>query len=294
MTAKIELPNIDNLVERYISGVSVNQIAKEAGVARATVQRELVEQGVVIRDRSQAEAIKWKAIKETPGGVERQCGRAWKASKARDDALESAFREVVFAFPYASMKSVATRIGCSKSEVSRLARIAGVKFPFGVRHRAEASAGLIGSKVSAYEDTFSIHLGPSFERQFTVDEHNVDFALPSVSLAIELERRGLTESKSMARRRLEKIIGAGWRLLVILDSGRAGINFARAADQAVAFANMIRENPSSPGQYRVVNRHGEIDSRRRSHFDGWTVMPAPDGRFYRPLDSRLWQKTAES
>jgi hypothetical protein len=65
----------------HAQGVSVLQIANHFGVARAPIVKVLRKEGVHIRGRSEAETLKWQAIKAAPGGVERQCAAAWEGAR---------------------------------------------------------------------------------------------------------------------------------------------------------------------------------------------------------------------
>lgn len=59
MAAKIEFPNPNYWIERYISGVSVNKLSCEAGVSRSVIGRLLTENGVALRTQSESERVKW-------------------------------------------------------------------------------------------------------------------------------------------------------------------------------------------------------------------------------------------
>ena len=90
MTAITILDNIDHWIGRYMAGVSINQISKQTGIIRQSITRQFLEKGVVLRTPSQAEAVKWQSIKQTPGGIERQCSAAWDACRDSNRELELA------------------------------------------------------------------------------------------------------------------------------------------------------------------------------------------------------------
>jgi hypothetical protein len=73
----------DDLVRRYVEGVSENQLAKELGVSRSVVARRLAKAGVERRGRSDAERLKWASLRTDRIAVERQCGAAWNATRGR-------------------------------------------------------------------------------------------------------------------------------------------------------------------------------------------------------------------
>ena len=64
MPAKIEVPDTDDLIESYLDGTSVNQLAKEHGISRTTIARVIKEYHVALRGRSDAEKVKWVRLKK--------------------------------------------------------------------------------------------------------------------------------------------------------------------------------------------------------------------------------------
>ena len=82
MAAKIEIPNLDDLLRRYVAGDSENQLAKEAGVNRWTFRQRLIKAGIAPRNQSEAEAIKWDRM--SPKQRRRQVRAAHDAARGRD------------------------------------------------------------------------------------------------------------------------------------------------------------------------------------------------------------------
>ena len=62
MTRKILVPNLDDLLRRYVAGESENALAKESGINRFTFRTRLVEAGIIPRSQSEAELIKWSRM----------------------------------------------------------------------------------------------------------------------------------------------------------------------------------------------------------------------------------------
>lgn len=81
MPSKITIPNLDNLLERYIAGESENQISKDAGINRWTFRQRLIKAGIVPRNQSQSEASKWSRMDR--GQRIHQVNAAHKASIGR-------------------------------------------------------------------------------------------------------------------------------------------------------------------------------------------------------------------
>lgn len=86
MTAKIFLPNLDDLLKRYLSGESENILAKEAGINRWTFRQRLIEAGITPRSQSEAETIKWSRM--SPEKRIRQVSAAQDAARGRSAPFE--------------------------------------------------------------------------------------------------------------------------------------------------------------------------------------------------------------
>lgn len=104
MPKKIAIPNLDDLLRRYQSGVSENQLAKEAGVNRWTFRRRLHEAGITPRSQSEAETIKWERM------TARQRNQQVKAAHAAARGRKVSFAELC--------KRAKTREGNIKYNVS--------------------------------------------------------------------------------------------------------------------------------------------------------------------------------
>jgi lambda repressor-like predicted transcriptional regulator/very-short-patch-repair endonuclease len=96
--------------ELYAQNVPILQIARRFGVHRNAITTMLRQEGIHIRGRSEAERLKWRAIKATPGGVERQCAAAW------DGARKAPTTEVVARRAIGHQRSV-TRVGRHEREL---------------------------------------------------------------------------------------------------------------------------------------------------------------------------------
>ena len=127
MPAKIEIPNLNNLIERYNAGESILQLAKSASVSRACLTDKFTKNGIKLRSQSESEYLKWDKIRV--GGrdaILRQCERAWVARRGqRDTALTKERR--------AAGKMIAgDRIGQYETEVANLFPNAVQQFSFGI------------------------------------------------------------------------------------------------------------------------------------------------------------------
>ena len=254
MTRPIELPNLDHFIERYRAGVSLKQLAKEAGCSRDVFYRLFRRHGVTLRNRSEAEIIKWAGIKTDPAAVAGQCGAAWQAADAKDANIERRILSL-YRSGLTSKRAIAKQTGAGLSNISRLLRKHGIRDDARPLRRAVGKIGIAGAELPLADEL--LKLGVDFIHQAAVGRRNLDFGFPQVRVGVEIVRRHWNDAKSLRRERLEEIFGQGWRLFVIYDPNHLGIDFARCAQRLVAYLDQVRRQPAAPGQYGMVRGNGE-------------------------------------
>lgn len=266
MTRPLEFPNIDDLVERYASGVSLKQLAEEVGCSRAPLGRAIAARGVVLRGRSEAEKLRWVTIKAAPNGVKRQLGKAWVVADARNADMERKALSL-YRSGLTSQQRIAERLGVSKATVGTALRRRGISSDRRLERRATGCEGGFNwqnqtAAESALADAL-LQRGLDFVHQSAIGTRNVDFAFHAERVAVEIVRRHWNDAKSLARQRLEQLCGAGWRLFIIYDPMKTGINLSRCTDQLIALLELLRSDPAATGQYRMVCGQGETVSESR-------------------------------
>lgn len=263
---------VNSIIKAYIAGESENSLAKRHGVSRQVIRQRLLSHGVTRRSQSEAETVKWLTIKATPGGTERQLSAAWGAvrEKARPlrERILNEYRDV-----FKGGKSrVAQTVGCSRSNVSRIIReeqpLRHVKLRRAVARELSGKSGTSPYEVELLDAMQASGLHPCY--QMRVATCNVDFAFPEVRVAVELERRYIRDSKSIRPKRLKDIFDRGWRVLVVEDPRKQGIDYAAVCKQVIAFLDLVRGQPAATGQYGVIGRDGKTVSRASSYLDGFT------------------------
>lgn len=90
MASKIFCPDIDDLVERYMSGDSVLALSERVGVSRRTINRWLMDAGIEIRTASQQMHIRQSRLSDSER--RRRLERAWAAKRGRPNPVESRIR----------------------------------------------------------------------------------------------------------------------------------------------------------------------------------------------------------
>lgn len=260
MTRPVQLADEDDFVRRYQSGVSLKQLSKEIGVSRQALQRILRLRDIPIRNRSDGMRARWVDERERGDWRERLMRRAWAVSDARNDAIE---RKIVSMYRAGllSQSAIARRLGISKPTVGGILRKNGIRLDKRLARRAEGIVGGFCRQNQCaierdFADWFMAH-GLEFIHQGRVGTRNLDFLFPTCRVAIEIVRRHWRDAKSLRRQRLEEVFGAGWRLVVIYDPAKTGIDIEACGQQLVACLDFFRRHPAAPGQYWVIGRDGK-------------------------------------
>lgn len=240
MTAKIELPNLDDLVARYHSGVSVNQLSKEVGVARMTIVKAFLAAGVKVRGRSEAETVKWSVMKSDRTAVERQCAKAWQACAGR-----------------------------TKSD-DELAKTALTVF------RKQLRKFKLEDRVSIFLEAAGFRV----LQQFPVGSYNIDVALDSLSIAVEVVHVGSATFNGCEQtgnrpqhERLKYLLDRGWHVIYLIGTGNPKVvDLASIGDDLVAAIKFASQYPSARGKYRVIWGQGK-PSRAGYNFNSLPFVP---------------------
>lgn len=259
------------LLAEYAVGTSEKALAAKIGVTRGTMRALLIRHGARIRGRSEAETVKWAAMKHDRAAVERQCAAAWRAADARDETMEKAavalYRTTNF-----GAGVIADAIGTTRGNVKRLVmKNGGADRP--AERRASGMQFAAGSAmISRYELPLLVALraeGLYPVHQYAVGACNVDFAFPELRVAVEVERRPLCDSKSLTSERCKYLFDRGWKILVVLDGKRRGINYPSVAKKIVANLDVLRGDPPTACKYGVISRDGKTSTRTGQHLYGW-------------------------
>lgn len=262
----------DLVLEKYAAGFSVNQISKDFGASRQAVNRFLRRNGIEPRSQSEAEALKWSKMKGDRAAVERQCSAAWSVSRAIDDALEASVVSL-YRRTDVGIGLIAEATGTTRTNAKRIIRKNGGAFNKENR-RATGMYALRDKSpiVSKYEMPLARTMrdaGLVAYHQYPIGPCNVDFAFPELRVAVEVERISMCASKSLSRERVEYLFNLGWRILIIYDVKKRGIDYASVTQQIISALNILGGNPSISGKYGVISRDGKISTRTGNNLHGW-------------------------
>lgn len=265
----------DQLLKEYSDGASAKALAERYGVSRTAINGFLRRHGVEPRGRSDAERIKWAAMKSDSAAVERQCGAAWRAADAKDEALCEDVKRL-YADCGFSISEVCGMLGISRFNGKRIIRKLGISAPSGER----IAQGFHASERKPIAGKFELEvidalrgLGYEAIHQMALGPCNVDIALPERRVAVEIERRSLCNSKSIRRERLEHIFNRGWRLLIVYayyDRRRKRFDVKAVAQAIHAFAQLRRGDEPVLGEYGMIRGDGKPSAGRSPELNGWT------------------------
>lgn len=249
MSNKLAL-DVDDIVNRYQSGESEKRIADSLGVARGAIRARLLDRGVSPRGRSEAESIKWAALKKDRAAVERQCGAAWKAATGKE-------------------KSADTMAKLARTRYERLRFV----------HRGEKEIA-----------TALRIRGAAVTQQLAVERYNLDISIDGACVAVEIigsPWRGATQVTHQ-RERLERLFDLGWSVLFVVAYDRqSGIirvkdnrhryirpirikpvfDASRVAQECIAFAERVRRDESMRRRYGMISGYGEPIPSPGHHLD---------------------------
>lgn len=248
MPLVVKIANLDDLIQRYVAGESIQSLAKIAGVSTPTMTRRIQDAGHRIRTRGEGIRLWWKAA--SPRDRERHAALCAAGQAAMDPARRQEIREAV----------------------GRKRR--GTSNPKTVEHgRREAVSKQNNlSFVRGYEMDVAAAL---FSRGFAVTPqralgvYNIDLALEKESVAVEIQRKSWNTAGPEFRKRTEQILNAGWCLCFVIGyAGKNTVDPAFVADNVSALAEACRRDETLRGQYWVVGCNADVRPRRTKHLDG--------------------------
>lgn len=228
MTRIIEIPNLDNLIKRYIAGESENKLSSEAGINRTTFRRNLLVAGVTPRNQSQSEALKWASM--TAEQRKRQVSAAHAAAKGRKC-------------------TVAERIARSKTVELRQLHISPVEIELAKRLRDTGLDISTQKSVYMYNVDIAINTPP-----IAVEIYGGGFHASGNHAARH-------------HKRTKKLLDLGWSVLIVwIDARRYPLSVG-CDNYIISFIDELRRNPSPRGQYRVILGNGQPAPAASNYFN---------------------------
>lgn len=227
MPSRREIPNLDDLVQRYRSGTSFNKLANESGYSRCHLFRCFTERGEPMRGRSDAERLKWQEIKRDPERVRRQVASAQKARRGMRDTIAVRLKRAVTCY-------------------ERLAHIGPWEAP-------------IIDAICAKDRRFI--------PQFPIGPYNVDVAIGELGVAVEVQATYHPTGSTRPERIEYLLDAGWAVLIVYAIAVRTtGFNGPAIAEQCAAFAECVSRDPSIRCQYGMIGSKGQRVTPRGFQF----------------------------
>jgi very-short-patch-repair endonuclease len=228
LTAYIEIPNLSNLLDRYVAGESENKLAGEAGVNRWTFRRRLIEAGIRPRNQSAAETLKWAGM-----SIEQRASQG-AAAHAATRGREVSFSELC---EHAAGRELhQSGIVPVETELAAQLRKAGLDV---VQQKA----------VGPYNLDVAIDTPPVAVEIFGGGWHSTG------------------RHKSRFHKRIEYILDEGWAVVIVWLDARHYPLGVGCTEYIIALAEELRCNPTARREYRVILGNGDAAPIRQSYLN---------------------------
>jgi len=228
MPAKIEIPNLSDLLQRYVAGESENKLAREAGINRWTFRQRLLTAHIDPRTQSEAEKLKWARM--TPTQRERQVRAAHIAVRGRT----LSFRE-----------KHAQALGKEKA----LCHVVPIETELATTLRTYGFLITQQKAIGVYNVDIAIHVPPIAVEIFGGSWHCYGGHL------------------ARFHKRVKYILDEGWHVVIIwLDARRYPLGKG-AVEYLIALRQELSGNPASRCQYRVILGNGQLAPIRKSYLN---------------------------
>jgi hypothetical protein len=230
MSRKIEIPNIDNVIKRYYSGISLNQLSKEIGITRITLTRRFKSLGVNLRSQSDSERIKWSKMSEQQR--KRQVQKAHESTRGRVVSTSEKVKRAKSAYFNAFKK------GLHETEISEILNYLGYK-------------SFIQKNFGIYNIDISVH---GFPICIEIQSNN---------------HQSLRKPKNIKRIKYI-LNRKQFLLYVIIDQSQNPILYESITNKIISYLNILSTDKSICGKYAMIGRNGKSFTSPRYNFDCFT------------------------
>lgn len=232
-------PNPDDLVRRYLSGVTASQLGREHGVAHNTVLRALEREGCL----------------------------------PRDNGVMPATQEMLNAYNTGeSVLAMSQRLNISRGSLTKRLRVAGVDLR-GVERNghnsfAARARSALTSEMSRALDSPKEHVlldalrqrGADPIPQRAVGPYNIDIAvLPVAVEVLGSDWHNTPTKRESLRKRTKYLLNHGWSVVYVVIRSR-GVMSDKVPDKVISLIEIARRDPTTVGQYWVLGCNGKPSS----------------------------------
>jgi len=262
MVRRKEIPNLNDLIERYKSGVPLQRLSKESGYTRTVLARRLIEADVKIRSYSDGQRSRWRDVPNRTEAITQWLSRAWEATRGRIRSPETLNRQAQ------------------------------------TRFKRQVGKWTDENRIASFLELAEIPI----LQQFPVGSYNLDIALDGFPVAVEIVHLGVTDFNRGRRishnrpgkERLKYLLDRGWFVLYLIatrkqqiiehlpngcfapTTGRTKrtINLGAVGKDLISWIQFARGNKSLAGYYWVIYGQGKMSSRLGYDFGECPLVPS--------------------
>ncbi len=227
-----------SVIRRYLAGESENSIANSLNVSRGCIRIFLLKNGVVPRNQSQAESLKWGMLTTAQRG--NQTAAAHIAARGRIATIEERARRAI------------TEQTMLNHTVPAEYLLASLLFNKGIETIQQKAVGIYNIDVAIETPPIAVEIfGGNWH---TSKAHFV---------------RHLERSKYL--------LDCGWNIVIAwVDAVQYPLDIG-CANYIVALVQELRGDPSLSRQYRVILGNGQTASIRRTHLNTSAIIETIGG-----------------
>ena len=223
----IELSNLNDIIKRYKSGVSVNQLSKENGVSRSVISRLLSSNDVQLRSHSESECIKWSNMSEQQR--KRQVQKAHEAARGRLVSTAEKMKRAKSAY-FNHFKK-----GLHELEICEILKYKGYQ-------------AIIQKNLGIYNIDLSIHEFP-------------------ICIEIQSNNHHSLRSPKILKRTKYILNSKKFLLYIIIDQSKNPILYESIANKIISYLNVLSLDESICGKYAMIGRNGDSFTSTRYNFN---------------------------
>lgn len=285
---KVKEIDIDRLVEEYRNGKTLAELSKLFGIKDETVRRKLLVHGVELRQ------CRFNSLENLLSkGEISSLINLYVVSGISENALAKKFGVGRNAIKGFFKRQGIKRRSQSESETLKWAQMTENQRKNQVKKAHAATKEILlkpetrekaaqtrekkGKFDSAYEMVFYnwlLDLGLSPIVQKAIGRYNCDFAIDSVAVEIfggnwHWTGRHLTRLFE----RTDYLLNAGFHIIIIQVSYQAPLS-VECAKYVASYCDLVRGNPATPCEYRVIRGASELIARAGCNFNKKSLVPS--------------------
>ena len=233
MPTKIEIPNLDNLINRYLAGETEQKLAREVGIDRGVLRRNLIKSGITPRTMSQAISLRMSQMSiENRHAITANAHIAAKGRHAPIEELEA--------------RAIVRQNSCSTQSPTERKFINLIRKK-GITVTPQKACGKYNIDIAIESDSIAVEIyGGSWHAT---------------------GRAAFRDKK-----RIPYLLDAGWHLVIVwVDNARYPLTI-KAINYIIALMQSIRLNEPLWREYHMIRGDGQLMTFPSFQFNGNTFI----------------------